>query len=94
MPQPPPTHITARVEVVRLLLTSFCGRATEQRSEPAFASQEAEHEIEGNVIIGNYGSVLQLEAGVDEALKVGGDLGGFVDPVLDLVTINVAGRKI
>jgi len=52
MPQPSPTHIATRVEVISLLLTRFGRRSTEKRPESTLASEEGKSEVDSREIEG------------------------------------------
>ena len=88
MPQPPPTHIPTRVEVVCLLLPRLGGCAAEQGAESSLASAEGEDEVYGGVGLRDGGLVGDLVASADQTLEMRRDVSVIEDPLLDLVAVG------
>ena len=90
MPQPPATHVAARVEIVGLLLPGLGGGATEKRAEASLAALEAQEEAHGGehvavlreALDGRF-VVVEVAAAGNKALVVGGDSGELEEAIPD-----------
>lgn len=89
MPQPPPTHVAARVEVIRLLLPGLRRGTTQERTEPSLSADKAEEEIDGgedrHAVVGarDRGFIRDLMDAGEEELVAGGYSGDFMETALD-----------